>query len=396
MFSRDVVIVGGCGHVGLPLSLALAESGLTVTAYDANPSAVATVMSGTMPFDEPGAPPLLSKLLGSGQFDASSDPASVSAAEIVVVVIGTPVDEHLNPNPQAVSRVVDELGGHLRDGQMIVLRSTIYPGVTRLVDTVVKRMGRVIDVAFCPERIAEGKALTELYELPQLVSGCSDTAIERASMLFRRLTDQIVVVEPEEAELSKLFTNTWRYIKFAAANQFYMIANDYGLDFERIRQAITFDYPRAADMPSAGFAAGPCLFKDTMQLAAFNNNNFTLGHSAMMVNEGLPLYLVARMEQRFDLPNTKVGILGMAFKAESDDTRSSLSYKMRRILQFKALDVLCTDPYVTTDPSLVSLERVLEEADVIVVGAPHSPYRQLRPTLPSIDIWNVFGRGVLV
>ena len=108
---------------------------------------------------------------------------------------------------------------------------------------------------------------------------------------------------PEEAELAKLFTNTWRYIKFAAANQLYMMANDFGLDYERIRPALVrHNYPRAADLPGAGFAAGPCLFKDTMQLAAFNNNNFNLGQASVSINEGLPLYVVARLEQRYDLP----------------------------------------------------------------------------------------------
>ena len=111
-------------------------------------------------------------------------------------------------------------------------------------------------------------------------------------------------LEPEEAELAKLFTNTWRYIKFAAANQFYMMANDRGLDFERIRQGIALDYPRAADLPGAGFAAGPCLLKDTMQLAAFSDNTFALGHSAMLVNEGLPLYLVSRLEESMPLVGT--------------------------------------------------------------------------------------------
>ena len=96
------------------------------------------------------------------------------------------------------------------------------------------------------------------------------------------------------------------------------------------------DYPRAADLPGAGFAAGPCLFKDTLQLAAYNNNNFALGHTAMAINEGMPLYLVHRLEQQFDLAAMTVGILGMAFKGGSDDIRSSLSYKLKRILAFKA------------------------------------------------------------
>jgi UDP-N-acetyl-D-mannosaminuronic acid dehydrogenase len=252
------------------------------------------------------------------------------------------------------------------------------------------------DVAFCPERIAEGKAFTELYSLPQIVSGRNTSAVTRATELFGLLTDSIVETTPEEAELAKLFTNTWRYIKFAAANQFYMIANEHGIDFEKVRHAITFDYPRANDMPGAGFAAGPCLFKDTMQLAAFNNNNFFLGHASMMVNEGLPMYLVDRMDRRFELKNLTVGVLGMAFKAESDDIRSSLSYKLRRILRYKAANVLCTDPFVTTDPNLVPLEEVLAKADVLVIGAPHSAYRGLKPKQAVVDIWNLLGNGVLV
>jgi UDP-N-acetyl-D-mannosaminuronic acid dehydrogenase len=253
-----------------------------------------------------------------------------------------------------------------------------------------------VDVVFCPERIAEGKALDELFRLPQLVAGRDDAAVSRAEKLFAHLTADTVRLSPEEAELAKLFTNTWRYLKFAVANQLYMIANNYGLDYERIRSALAFDYPRAADLPSAGLAAGPCLLKDTMQLAAFNNNNFVLGHAAMMINEGLPLYVADRMEQRFGLPDRTVGILGMAFKADSDDARASLSYKLKRILRFKAKRVLCTDPYVQTDQDLVPLEEVLEQCDLLVIGAPHACYQAIEPTQPVVDIWNLLGHGVKV
>jgi UDP-N-acetyl-D-mannosaminuronic acid dehydrogenase len=199
-------------------------------------------------------------------------------------------------------------------------------------------------------------------------------------------------MEPEEAELAKLFTNTWRYIKFAAVNQFYMIADSRGLDFERIRAGLTQDYPRAQDMPSAGFAAGPCLFKDTMQLAAFNDNNFHLGHAAMLVNEGLPLYVVTQLGREHDLAELTVGILGASFKAGSDDTRSSLAYKLKRILAFRSKRVLMTDPYVTTDPALVPLEQVLEEADVLLVATPHSEYRSIVTDKPVADVWNILGQ----
>ena len=395
-FEKDVVVIGGCGHVGLPLAIMFAFKSLKVVAFDTNTQVVATVNSGSMPFDEPGADDVLKQVLATKSFTASSDRQFVSLAEHVVVVIGTPVDEHLNPDPEAVPNVVMSLLDVLKDGQHLVLRSTIYPGVTKLVEKVIASSGKKIDVSFCPERIAEGKAIEELVALPQIISGRTGIAVERAKELFSSLTQNVIVVTPEEAELAKLFTNTWRYIKFAAANQLYTIANDFGVDFERVRHAITTDYPRASDMPGAGFAAGPCLFKDTMQLAAFNNNNFTLGHSSMMINEGLPLYLVSRIEKKYDLTKMTVGVLGMAFKAESDDIRSSLSYKLKRILRFKALEVVCADSLVRDDDGLISEIELLQKSDLIVIGAPHRRYASLEILKPVIDIWNIRGQGVLV
>jgi UDP-N-acetyl-D-mannosaminuronic acid dehydrogenase len=395
-FDRDVVVIGGCGHVGLPLAIAFADRGARVGIYDTSEVAVGTVNSGRLPFAEPGAAQVLERVVRTGQLEATTDPSIVGSAEHVVVVIGTPVDEHLNPDQKAIPNALGGCAPYLRDGQLLVLRSTVFPGVTALVEKMIAGLGVQVEVAFCPERIAEGKAMTELFALPQIVSARTPEGTARASELFRRLTDTVVELSPEEAELAKLFTNVWRYIKFAAANQFYMMANDRGLDFERIRAGLAMDYPRAADMPGAGFAAGPCLFKDTMQLAAFNNNNFALGHTAMTINEGLPLYVVHRLEQRFDLSGMTVGILGMAFKSESDDIRSSLSYKLKRILAFKSGNVLCTDPYVTVDPALLPLDEVIERSDVLVIGAPHPEYRSLKTSKPVADVWNILGEGVRI
>jgi len=396
MSSSTITVVGGCGHVGLPLGVALAESAGTVKLLDIAAPVVARVNAGEVPFLEPGLDAALKAVRAAGTLEATMDPACVTSADVVVIVIGTPVDEHLNPDPNAVVAAIDAITQYMRDGQLVVLRSTVYPGVTALVERHLAAKGLVLDVAFCPERIAEGKAMEELRSLPQIIGANTESARARARALFGTLTDTLIDTSPEEAELAKLFTNTWRYIKFATANQFLMIANDHGLDFDTIRDAITLDYPRAADMPRAGFAAGPCLFKDTMQLAAFNDNSFHIGHAAMLVNEGLPLYVVSQIERDFDLSTMTIGILGMAFKAESDDIRSSLSYKLKRILRFKAKTVLCTDPYVTaaTDDSLVSLEEVLAQADLLVIGAPHPEYRNLQTTLPIKDVWGITGRGV--
>ena len=380
--------------MGLPLGLAFADRGLSVALYDLNERAVGQVTRGEMPFQEEGADEVLARV--GANLVATMDPADVARAEHVIVVIGTPVDEHLDPRPTAVPDAIESLAPYLRDGQLLILRSTLYPGVTAMVEKLIERLGVAVEVAFCPERIAEGAALRELFDLPQIVASRSQTGQARAEKLFSALTASTVPLSPEEAELAKLFTNTWRYIKFATANQLFMIANDFGLDFARIRAAMTFDYPRAADLPGPGFAAGPCLLKDTMQLAAFNNNNFVLGHASMMVNEGLPLYIVSKMEESFDLANATVGVLGMAFKGGSDDVRDSLAYKLRRILRFKARAVVCTDPYVTSDPSLAPLEDVLRDADILVLATPHPEYRDLGTQTPLVDVWGFTGAGTRI
>jgi UDP-N-acetyl-D-mannosaminuronic acid dehydrogenase len=391
----DVCIMGGCGRVGLPLGIAFASRGSSVVLYDINQDAVDLVNAGRLPFAENGAAAVLAETIADGRLRATTDPSSVGSAESLVVVVGTPVDEHLNPDLGAVPRALERCAEHLRDGQLIVLRSTVYPGVTALTEKLLASKGIDADVAFCPERIAEGKAMTELFELPQIVAARTPHVLHRAEKLFRILTDQVVPLEPEEAELAKLFTNTWRYIKFATANQFWMMANDFGLDFARIRRAIAFDYPRAADLPMPGFAAGPCLFKDTMQLVAFNRNNFVLGQSAMLVNEGLPLYLVSRLEDRFDLAEMRVGILGMAFKGGSDDPRESLAYKLRKLLSLRARETFCTDPYIADDRFL-PLDVTIQRADLLVIASPHQQYAELSTDKPVVDMWGLTGRGVLV
>jgi UDP-N-acetyl-D-mannosaminuronic acid dehydrogenase len=394
-YAADVVVIGGCGRVGLPLGIAFATRGRTVVLYDVNAAAVDTVNAGELPFAEEGAAEPLRAAVAEGRLRASTEASSVAAAPALVVVVGTPVDEHLNPDLAAVPRALERCLAHLHDGQLVVLRSTVHPGVTALTERLLQRHGLDVDVAFCPERIAEGHAMTELFTLPQIVAARGDRAMARASALFGLLTDSVVELRPEEAELAKLFTNTWRYIKFATANQFWMMANDYGLDFERIRDAVRLDYPRAADLPGPGFAAGPCLLKDTMQLAAFNNNNFVLGHTAMLINEGLPLYVVSRLETEYDLAKMSVGVLGMAFKGGSDDTRESLAYKLRKILAIKANETLCTDPYVA-DPRLLPLDEVMARADLLIVAAPHPEYRDLDTDKPVADMWGITGRGMRI
>jgi UDP-N-acetyl-D-mannosaminuronic acid dehydrogenase len=387
----DVVVVGGCGHVGLPLALSLADCGYKVGIDDIDAAKVAQVKAGHVPFLETGAEALLKKLLPTGRLELASDPRSVGRTDTVILVIGTPIDEFMNPSVRIFDKVLDDLAPHIRNGSLIVLRSTVFPGTTESVERRLRAAGVEADVAFCPERIAEGHALEELRTLPQLVGATSDRAFEKASGLFERLGVSVVRTTPIEAELAKLLTNTWRYMKFAIANQFFQIAHRSGLDYNHVLDAIRHDYPRAADLPGPGFAAGPCLLKDTMQLSAFTPDHFPMGQAAMQINEGLPNYIVDTLNSRQPLQGRTVGILGMAFKGESDDPRASLSYKLRKLAAFKGARVMCTDPYID-DSSFESLEKVLRESDVLVVAAPHREYRKLElDGREVVDIWGITG-----
>jgi UDP-N-acetyl-D-mannosaminuronic acid dehydrogenase len=391
----DVVVLGGGGHVGLPLSLAFAQAGLRVGIYDTNQATLDRIAAGEMPFLENGADELLRELLPTGRLAFGASAEMIARTMNLVVVIGTPVDEFLRPSMTIFEKAVDQISPHLREGALVALRSTVYPGTTAFVAKHLIERGHEVDVAFCPERIAEGHALEELHSLPQIIGADTDAAAERAAELFGVLSVKTIRTTTKEAELAKLFTNTWRYMKFAVANQFFMIADQAGMDYTNILRAIREDYPRAQDLPGPGFAAGPCLFKDTMQLAAFTTDHFPLGQAAMQVNEGLPAYIVAALERRYDgLADKCVGILGMAFKAESDDPRASLSYKLRKLLRWNGAKVLATDPYVVDD-RLVPLERVLAESEILVLGAPHQQYRGLHlGGKDVVDVWGALGEGI--
>ncbi len=392
-YQYDICIVGGLGHVGLPLGISFAKAGKKVVLFDLNRQTAASVMSGRMPFMESGAEPLLREVVGKKLF-ATDAKDSVPQSRFVILAIGTPVDEHLNPEFTSFMRLMSELAPDLKDDQHLVIRSTVFPGTTERVRDFLRSRGLKTRISFCPERIAEGKAIEELKSLPQIVAGFDSESMEEAKSLFRALTEQVIFLEPKEAELAKLFTNVWRYIQFAVSNQFYQIAAQSGLDFYRIYEAATYNYPRIKGLPRAGFAAGPCLFKDTMQLAAYSNNNFFLGHAAMLINEGLPGFIVQKLKEKYNLKEMTIGILGMAFKGDSDDPRESLSYKLRKLLEMEAKAVLCTDPYVA-DQTLMPLEDVLARSNMLVVAAPHSTYKGIKPAESAIviDIWNFFGKG---
>jgi UDP-N-acetyl-D-mannosaminuronic acid dehydrogenase len=383
-----LAIVGGCGHVGLPLGLAFARKGYQVDLVDTSAERVAQVNAGRMPFHEDDAEALLRDTLAKGVLKATTDTTALEDACAIIVTIGTPVDEYLDPSVCEFDRSLKKLLDQVRPGQLLILRSTVFPGVTDRLARQLEQLGRGdVDLAYCPERIVQGKSLVELEQLPQLVAGTTPRAAERAAALFGIITQKVIFLRPVEAELAKLFCNAWRYLNFAVSNQFYVMARHFGADFYRIYQALREDYPRMASFARPGFAAGPCLLKDTMQLGSFNHGSFVLGQAAMMVNEGLPYLLVQDLKRSYPLSEMTVGILGMAFKPNNDDPRSSLSYKLRKVLLLEARQVLCTDPYVP-DPDLMPLAEVLDRADLLIVGTPHDCYKGLAFKQPVIDVTN--------
>ncbi|MCW5867658.1 MAG: nucleotide sugar dehydrogenase [Candidatus Eremiobacteraeota bacterium] len=397
MRNETISIVGGCGHVGLPLGIVTAEAGYRTYLYDLNPSLVRLVNHKQMPHLEEEGPERLAAVIDSGELSATTDPTVLRESSLILITIGTPVDEHLNPRLQDLIVALQGLREFLHSPeQLVVFRSTIAPGTLRVIGDQLQEWGCPVRVAYCPERIVQGKALTELKGLPQLVSGLDATAVARVKALFLALTDaEPIVLEPMEAELAKLFCNAWRYINFAISNQFYQIAEEAGANFGRIHEAAVANYPRMKEFARAGLTAGPCLLKDTMQLASFSRNTFFLGHSAMLVNEGLPAFLLNQLRTALGgtLRGKTIGLLGMAFKPDNDDTRESLSFKIRKLLLNQGAQVLCHDPFVQHEyfPHIrfVGLDEAMA-TDGVVIGVPHSLYRHLKfaPEQVCIDVWN--------
>ncbi len=385
---KKITIIGGCGHVGLPLGLVLAKTNHHVTLLDINSKVVEMINKGVCPFLEEGAGEIFPQVIGKNLI-ATLSPDSLKTSDVVIFVTGTPVDEHHNPKVHDVLKVISDYSEIINPKALIVLRSTIYPGVMDIVhDLLTEKLGSV-KLAFCPERIVQGKGIEEIFKLPQIVSGTSKEAENEAAELFQSIAPKVVRLSPKEAEIAKLMTNTWRYLEFAIANQFYMMVESQGLDFYKIFNALRDDYPRAAHYARPGLAAGPCLFKDTMQLSAFHKNNFFLGQPAMLINEGLPDFLADQMADQFNgsLKNKKIAILGMTFKANNDDIRESLAFKLKKNLEIRQAFVICSDPYL---PDTTPLLNAIEEADGIILGVPHNEFKKLNINKPFVDCWGIW------
>jgi UDP-N-acetyl-D-mannosaminuronic acid dehydrogenase len=400
--AQNVAVIG-LGRVGLPFALFLANRGCTVRGIDNNPTALAALAQGRMPFREEGGREVLTAQLGK-RFLPGSDLAALREVETIVITLGTPVDDFNNPIFLPVENLLRQALPHMKAGQLLVLRSTVAPGATehlgRLIErTTDLRIGRDLFLAFCPERIAEGKSFSELPEVPQIVGGIDAASSTRAAEFFRLVTPTILPVDARSAELAKLFCNMYRYIDFAVSNEFMMIASQHDREIYPIVEAINHGYKRGG-LKSPGLTGGPCLYKDGFFLTGKIPYNELIS-SAWKIHETTPAYLVEKVRARKPIDGSRAAVLGLSFKKNIDDTRNSLAYKLRKILLAEGAEVRLHDPLIASD----SLEDTLRGADLVFLSMNHDTFREITPdflrarTQPDAvvcDIWNMMGTGKIV
>ena len=326
MINNNICIVGGAGHVGAPLGLALSSKGFNVILVDKNKKNINKINQGEMPFLEEGCASLLKRMVYKKKIKATSDLSELKKCKYIIICLGTPINKKFNPNLKNFISFFYLLKKYLNKNHIVVIRSSIYPGVCDKIFSIIK--SRCKNLSYCPERIAQGKSLKELPKLSQLISGTNEKAKLESSKIFKKICKKVIYTKIIEAELIKLFSNAYRYINFSISNQFYMMCKNEGLDFYKIRNIMRDNYDRNINIPSAGFTAGPCLLKDTMQLSSFYKHKFSLGLSAKNINEGLPKFIIEKLSETYNLKKKIVGILGLSFKAENDDIRDSLSIKL--------------------------------------------------------------------
>ena len=399
--SYDVSVIG-LGRVGLPLALCFADAGLRVLGVDKDAERLDALRAGRMPFKEPGTDELLSRV----GLDVSPHAADAAQAGAIVLTLGTPMFSHIEIDMGDIRSVLDDLLPVLREGQTIVLRSTVAPGTTEFVAGYLEKhrgfsVGENLFVAHVPERIAADRFLEEIGTLPCIVGGVGEASGEAAGRLFAGLGAPIVQTSPIEAELAKIWTNIYRYATFALPNLLMMDCERYGANVFDVIELINRDYPRGG-IGRPGLTAGTCLRKDfAFSEEKSNAPGMLLGVSR--VHESVPLFLVDGVKRRIggSLRERKVAVLGLAFKRDTDDERDSLSHKLVRLLERELADVAVHDPVVRTPTA--SFEDAVAGADVVVVATNHSAFE--RPeTLQAIgdraaesclvvDPWNALGAG---
>jgi UDP-N-acetyl-D-mannosaminuronic acid dehydrogenase len=394
-----IVAVVGLGRVGLPLALSFADRGLEVIGVEREPAVLEQIAAGRMPYRETGTQELLERVLESGRLRTTRSVQDAAEADHIVLTLGTPAHVHIEIDMSQIKQVVDDLLPVLREGQSLILRSTVAPGTTDWVAGYIEqrrgfRVGEDLFVAHVPERIAENHFLAEIATLPCIVGGVGEGSGAKAAELFEVFGAEIVQTTPVQAELAKIWTNILRYTQFALPNLLMMEAEQYGANVFDVIDLINRDYPRGG-IANPGLTAGACLRKDfTFSEERSSAPGMLLAVSR--VHETVPLFLVKGLKSRLgELRDRKIAVLGLTFKRDSDDLRDSLSFKLVRLLERELAHVARHDPHVTagTDP----LDAALDGAEAVVIATNHSAFEDLLGRLPDgmllVDPWNVTGSG---
>ena len=389
---RHISIIGGAGHVGFPLGLIFSSKGFKVSLIDNDLEKINKINVSKVPFLEENSQKLLNSMIRKKRIFATNQLIEVLKSKYIIVCIGTPINKQLNPSLRSFISFFYRLRKFLKKNQIVIIRSSIYPGIC---DKIYKIIGnKCKNLSYCPERIVQGKSIIELPKLPQLVSGKSKKAIAESGRLFRKVCKKIIYTEVIEAELIKLFSNAYRYIHFSISNQFYMICQNQDINFFKIRDIMRDGYIRNANIPASGFTAGPCLLKDTMQLSSFYNHKFLLGHSALSINEGIPKFIINKLNTKYNLKKKTVGVLGLAFKSETDDIRDSLAIKLLKLLKSKKIKTLQSDEYYKHKDN-IDKRDLIKKSDIIILSTPHQAYKKLKigKNKILIDVWGLIDRG---
>ena len=382
-------IIGGAGHIGLPMSLLLAKKH-KVTIIDPSPNII-KIKKGISPFFEVGMDKLLKNKLILNNIDFKKDiKTNKEKFDAIVITLGTPIDEWNNPVVQDLIDIVDESLKNLEKNGILILRSTVVPGLSKKLYK--KLYKKKINLLYCPERIIQGYALIELTKIPQII-GSNDNKINKhldnnVKKIFF-FTKKFIYTNYEEAELIKLFNNFWRYGTFALSNQMYLIAKNFNLSYQKILKNMKDSYPRASDIPSAGFAAGPCLYKDTQQLFSSFSGNFSLGKATIEINEKLVDYVALDVSKL--AKQKKIVILGAAFKANNDDFRDSLSFRLYKILNRISLGkIILYDPLVDHKKVITNKNLLNVKKDFFVLATPHKIFNELLKKIPANNLYNIW------
>ena len=403
-FSHDVTVIGA-GRVGLPLALSLAKHGLRVTGIDSDNNILSSLDQGKMPFHETGC----QELLDQHPLSVNADYSRVGDSEYLVITVGTPLKPNIEVDLCHVRKVIDQIIPYIRKGHCIILRSTVAPRVTEYIRRYLEKetgfkVGVGIFLAYCPERIAEGKALQELETLPQIIGAADKESARKAEKLFRVLVDDIFLTDYTSAELAKLFSNISRYIYFAVSNHFMIIADEFDVNIFEILKMTNHKYPRQI-ISDPGFTAGSCLRKD------FGMINEHIPYTDLLinswkVNEYIPQFLVSHLLKRSPLHEKTVAVMGYTFKKDSDDTRDSLTPKLIRCIQREVpKEIRVCEPHLEEGAALENglrnqtLEAAVTGADVVFLSMNHSCFKDQLDRIHRlskketwfVDIWNLSG-----